>query len=330
MRLASFVLIVGVAAAPAADLTKIDRTLKKEPVYHSKSPKYGLLVFGPKAEMRVWLVLDVGDGLADGDGSKTFLYVDRNGDGDLTGPDEKITCTVKKHETMVSFRPYSFVSYGAHFDAGDIVEKDGKTKHTGLTIDVDSFVQTYRPVSIEVKANGTNEQYAGGQLLAFADRPADAPVVHFGGPLTFRVAMENGQLFVPINYDEKIDSKKWYADHPPRYEVNPLVRGESKLLIAQIGTPGLGRGTFAALSAGVPPEGVHPVAEVEFRDAAGKPVIFKTELNKRCCGTLFRGPVAIPADTALGTARVTLSFPAWKAGAVAPGTGEVKVEAERK
>src|SRR5262249_30448580 len=58
--------------AGGADLTKIDRTIAKEPVYQSK-PKYGLLVFGPHARTRVWLVLD-GD----------VLYADRNGNGDLT------------------------------------------------------------------------------------------------------------------------------------------------------------------------------------------------------------------------------------------------------
>ena len=55
------VLLAGLLAAPAAaaDLSKIDRTIRKEPVYLSKSPKYCLLVFGPKAETRVLLVLDL-------------------------------------------------------------------------------------------------------------------------------------------------------------------------------------------------------------------------------------------------------------------------------
>ena len=57
----------------AADLTKIDRAIRKEPAYKSKEPRYCLLVFGPAADYRVWLVLD-GD----------TLYVDRNGNGDLT------------------------------------------------------------------------------------------------------------------------------------------------------------------------------------------------------------------------------------------------------
>src|SRR4051812_38033338 len=52
----------------AQDLGKIDRTIKKEPAYAGK-PKYCLLVFGPEAKTRVWLIID-GD----------TLYVDREGD----------------------------------------------------------------------------------------------------------------------------------------------------------------------------------------------------------------------------------------------------------
>jgi hypothetical protein len=227
----------------------------------------------------------------------------------------------------VSFSPRSFVTYGVHFEAGDVPDKDGKTRHTGLTIDVDSYVQRYRPVSLSVKANGTTDQFAGGQLLALADRPADAPVIHFAGPLAMRVAMENGRLFVPINYDEKVDAAKWYADNPPRYEESALSRGESRLLVAQIGTPGLGRGTFATLSAGVPPADLHPVAEMEFpaADPKAAPIRLKVDLDKRCCGTLFRGTVLVPAEAAIGKGKVSLSFPAWKAGAVSAGTGTVGV-----
>ena len=78
--LASFLIIGFLSAqALAADLTKIDRTIAKEPTYQSKTPKYGLLVFGPEAKSRVWVVLD-GD----------FLYVDRNCNGDLTEKGERL------------------------------------------------------------------------------------------------------------------------------------------------------------------------------------------------------------------------------------------------
>lgn len=328
MRLASLVVLaVGVAVAPAADLTKVDRTIKKEPTYQSKSPKYGLVVFGPKAETRVWLVLDLAGEPSDPDGSKNTLYVDRNGDGDLTDPREMVSCTIKKQASIVSFSPQPAISYAPGFDAGDIVGRDGKTRHTSLTIDVDSYVQRYRPVSVSVKANGTDEQFAGGQLLVFADRPAHAPVIHFAGPLTLRVAMENGRLFVPISYDDKIDADKWYAEHPPKYEETALVRGDTRLLVAQIGTPGLGRGTFATLSAGIPPADLHPVAEIELPAADSKAarIRIKVELDKRCCGTLFRGAVQVPAGAAIGNGKASLSFPAWRAGAVSAGAGIVEV-----
>lgn len=326
MRLSPALLALLVAGpALAADLTKVDRTLKKEPAYQSKSPKYGLLVFGPKAETRVWLVLDLGDPW-DKDSSKNILYVDRDGDGDLTGPGERITCTLQKQELFASFSPKPSVTYSPNFDVGDIVERDGKTRHTGLKVRADSYVQRYRPVYLEVNVAGRGEQFAGGQVLAFANRPQDAPVIHFGGPLTLRLSMESGVLHVPINYDDKPDPT-WYDRHPPTYEERSLVRGESRMLVAQIGTPGLGRGTFAALSAGRPPADVHPVADIEFppADPRAKPIRMSVRLDSRCCGTLFRGSVTAPDGAAEGKAKVSLSYPDWKDGKVAPATGEVGV-----
>jgi hypothetical protein len=318
-------LILAAGVAPAADLTTVERTIKKEPAYKSK-PQYALLVFGPNAETRVWLVLDLAGEPWEQDASKYSLYVDRNGDGDLTGPGKRIACTLKKQETHVSFSPEPSVTYCPHFDAGDIVERNGKTKHTELTVDVGSYVQRYRPVSLAIKVSGRDDQFAGGQLLRFAARPQDAPIIHFNGPLTFRVAMESGILHVPINYDDKPDPK-WYDEHPPKYEERSLVRGESRMFVAQIGTPGLGRGTFAALSAGIPPAAVHPVADIEFpaADAKAKPVRMSIALKSRCCGTLFRETVAVPEVVTLGKAKVSLSFPDWKDGHVTPTTGEVAV-----
>jgi hypothetical protein len=58
VALASVGLLVGaVVPAHAPDLSRIDCTIKKEPAYQGK-PKYCLLVLGPEARARVWLVLD--------------------------------------------------------------------------------------------------------------------------------------------------------------------------------------------------------------------------------------------------------------------------------
>src|SRR5579883_3277208 len=76
--------ILWAASVQAADLTKIERRLAKEPAYQAK-PKYCLLVFGPEARTKVWLVID-GD----------TLYVDRNGNGDISEKEEGIDRTKYK------------------------------------------------------------------------------------------------------------------------------------------------------------------------------------------------------------------------------------------
>src|SRR5258708_1486782 len=70
---AAAALALWASAAGAADLPKVDRTIGKEPAYTTKQPRYCLLVFGPRAGFKVWLVQD-----------GNVLYVDRNGNGDLT------------------------------------------------------------------------------------------------------------------------------------------------------------------------------------------------------------------------------------------------------
>jgi hypothetical protein len=180
--------------------------------------------------------------------------------------------------------------------------------------------------------NNRDLQSAGGDLLRFADRPEDAPIVHFNGPLTMRVHMETGVLQIPINYDEAGPKRRrWYEEHPPVPEERELVIGKSASLFAEVGTPGLGRGTFVALSAGAPPNDVHPVAEVEFPNAdPTKPAInTRVVLRQRCCGSLFHESVPAPEEAGVGRAKVSLSYGDWKAGGVSSGTGDVQV-AKRK
>src|SRR5215217_3380411 len=55
---AMLLVVAGLTPASAADLSKIDRSLKDEPTYHTDSPKHCLLVFGQDARTHVWLVHD--------------------------------------------------------------------------------------------------------------------------------------------------------------------------------------------------------------------------------------------------------------------------------
>ena len=98
------------------DLEKVDRKILKQPVYQSKSPKYCLLLFGPEAATRVWLVLD-----------DDVVYLDRNHNGDLTEPGKRF---LLKEEKQLD------IPGGKGCRLGDLIEADGKTVHRDLRIAV--------------------------------------------------------------------------------------------------------------------------------------------------------------------------------------------------
>jgi hypothetical protein len=160
--LAACVLLVVGAPATAADLSKIDRTLVKEPRYKGK-PGYCLLVFGADAKTRVWLVKD-GD----------TLYLDRNGNGDLTEDGERLAGNGGKPAgaiTAVAGKKYQIRQCNLTKLGGP----KGQQDFCHIAIDVDGAFGQY--------------SFAG-----FADTPKKAPVVHFDGPLTIEVADKNVTL----------------------------------------------------------------------------------------------------------------------------------------
>jgi hypothetical protein len=178
-------------AGRGADLAKIDRTIVKEPVYKSR-PKYCLLVFGPAAKTRVWLAVD-GD----------VLYADRNGNGDLT----------EKGERYAGAKDPG----GMKWKIGDIVEADGRTRHTDLRVwfERGAFLLFLRT------ADGIHQEVGNefGQLQ-FSERAENAPIVHLAGPLTFLLQPSEKRL--------------------------ELIPGKEAHFIALIGTAGLGEGTAAS------------------------------------------------------------------------------------
>src|SRR5262245_12310826 len=111
------ILPLGTNPSAAVDLTRIDRTIAKEPAYKSK-PKYCLLVFGPEAKTRVWLVLD-----------GEVLYVDRNGNGDLTQEGKQVK--VKLRDTRARKGP---AFNRAVTDIGPITAREGVLMATRLEI----------------------------------------------------------------------------------------------------------------------------------------------------------------------------------------------------
>jgi hypothetical protein len=144
------------------DTGKFDRRIAKEPHYETKSPWYCLLLLGPEARTKVWMVRD---------GKK--LYVDRNANGDLTDDGEP------------------FTNDDHSFRIPDIAAKDGKSKYTDLRMDwsTDRCTGSGPFVNLWVRVRvGDLEQYAF--VDARATKPGNAPVVHLDGPLQIELRIE--------------------------------------------------------------------------------------------------------------------------------------------
>jgi len=263
----------GRADAPGVDLCSIPRTIVREPAYKSPKPRYCLLALGLEARSRVWLVLDGG-----------VLYVDRNRNGVLTDSGEAVK------------------GVDGRFKVGELVEADGKSRYTNVTVGVDQRHGTeeegitVKPFEVIANVRGRFEMGAEPVLTHSA---ATAPIVHFGGPLSMRV-----------------------------FDPRQVLRGQRVAFRCLIRTPGLGEGTEAGLYHYGLPDYIYPTVTMELPDSGGTAVQVpvKFELKTRCCQRLFLGSVTIPASAGTGTAKMALSFPDWKEGAVRPYTDSIEVK----
>jgi hypothetical protein len=280
--LAALVPAVLVGPVGAADLAKIDRTIAKEPAYQTKAPRYCLLVFGPQAKARVWLVLD-GD----------TLYVDRKGNGDLTDPRNKVPLPefnklgqgngpmaahrmveggtidvdpkLRQQLMLIQYKidpaTKAALVLGQEADLLKLLTGAPDGLITGLVLTAGSGAQKKEsrpgaPAQQNESEPVTQVAFLDATgVLQFAARPQDAPIVHFDGPLQI-------------------------ALHP----VQKLVHGQPSDLRVGIGTPGLGKGTFVMRGYEGVPKDAHPVVDIEFphKDAGKPPIKLQVTLKERC------------------------------------------------
>ena len=268
----ALVLSVGLLAAglAIAETPKFDRTIGHEPVYKTKAPKYGLLVFGSEGKDRVWLVHD-GD----------TLYVDRNGNGNLTEAGKKVAAEKKPGRDSDDA--------GYSFEVGELTV--GGRTHKGLGVQFVRLKQfddnsiAGRPdvkaalakdpmalavfIHADVQVPGVKGGGLEGRLsysvgpidltgvFQFADTPAEAPIVHLGGPLQITFCAERPTFCV----------------------------GRETELALVVGTPGTGPGSFAMLGyQDTIPEEAKPVAELALHSAqpGGPPIKEKITIKSRC------------------------------------------------
>lgn len=259
------------AQNPELDLSRIPRALVKEPAYHA-APRYCLLVMGPAAKSRVWLALD-----------GTDLYVDRNRNGNLTDPGERVA------------------GKEGLFTIGDLVEADGKTRYTNVTLGLDRRypIGDGRVLVKQFEIRATvPEKYQVGSEPLFSPQASEAPIVHLGGPLSMRV------------FDPKIAQ-----------------RGQRIGFRCQIRTPGVGEGAEVTVYHASIPEADFPEVEIEFpaSTAGAASTREMVTLKGRCCQRLFKGSVGVPASAGTGLAKFKITYPSWSLGHVQPGEDTIEI-----
>lgn len=214
----------------AVDLTKIDRSIAKEPKY-SQEPRYELLVFGEKAEFRVWLALD-----------GETLYVDRNGNGDLTEPGEAIKNTGTNSPAFVV----------------DSIKSPSGAAYANLRV-----AKAIPGMSVSVNVVGKGPQLLRpieGHPPKFAATTKEAPIIHLDGPLQI------------VQYrEDRVFSR---AAQTGGYQ------NRNRALRIVIGTPGLGAGTFAAFHCSLCDKRGPLSAKYEFSSSSGTAVEHTDALMK--------------------------------------------------
>lgn len=289
----------------AADLATIERGIAKEPVYSGK-PAYALLVFGREAATRVWIVQD-----------GAVLYVDRNGNGDLTEAGE---CVEAK-------KGLPFAHDAFEFDVGTL--RDGPLRHERVVVTVmplaggrgeavkELLARAPDAIGLGVTMNVQSDRLGSplipsrfvqmtsgvdpNGVLQMADGPAAAPVLHFNGP--FRVQ--------GAPWDWK----------------NEFTPGRPREIIAVLATPGVGPGaTVVSGYEGLLPPEAHPQLTCVFASKGnGATPRLTYDLKERCCTSQLYGNITAPADLSVSVAEVTWTMKGWEAEEIASTSSSLRV-----
>jgi len=289
------VLLAAVVAAfcsqvlAADDSITIDRTLRREPGYGTK-PQYCQLLFGPEAKFRVWLVA-----------AGEAFYADKNGNGDLTEPGKRIYSvgnarflTFLDPETLSMWLPVP--ENERIYQVGDIFDPGSRTWYNVAVRRSGELKTAVFEIMVDVK--GKFRQL--GKLPRFGDRPKDAPVLHFNGPLTlglFTSQLARGRAGNEI--------AAWFGTKVPAG-----AKGEPTCVVHD----------------GAIPAYIFPTAWVDYsgRAGGGKPIHMSIGLERRDGLVHFTGSISVP-DEALAPAKITLLIPTWQVGVVRPATIELPV-----
>jgi hypothetical protein len=230
------------ATPEPVDLQKIDRRIVKEPGYTCKEPLYGMLVLGPAARTRVWMVLDKSKVVFD---HYDILYVDLNANGDLTQSANRIVGQLEDN--------------GIRFRLPDFKDPSTGVTHTDWSVRVSGSSSPSVMVSLKwrngFKMGGGYPEESSAGYLKFAGQSAKAPLLWANGDGPFRF-------------------QRWYSEK--------LTIGASDDLKVFVGQQGVGAGSFWAFQEHFLPEAEGVQATLIYQDAQGKEQRLVSRMNDRC------------------------------------------------
>ncbi len=297
--LTAAILMVGAAAYAAeqiTDLTGINRTIQKEPIYRD-TPRYALLAFGADAAQRAWLVID-GDNVA---------WIDRNGNGDLTDDGERVE---RDRSASDRIRPADSSSLAAlHvFPIGEVA---GATLSFHLWVygsndagDNSSSPDSHPDIR-SARKDLTDRNWRNGTLyrtvadgvkvdtpLALTTAPEDAQICHLFGPLTFATIRAAHQHLERWPKPTVLTVRVGSLNHPPRGWTRPGF-------------------DFTPLATSELPDTLQPVARLEYPPAGP--------------GGTCRATFTVPRQVRSGIVTVTVSCPPSQGNVVRSAQSEIPV-----
>lgn len=300
--------------ASAADLNRLDRSLANEPSYQTGNPRYCLLAFGADAERRAWLVVD---------GEQ--VYLDRNGNGDLTEDGERLDArAISNPESQLVETAYHFT---------DLVDPAAKTfsredregaftlsstsryaafkvdyfvRNPGYVVDSEARQNSLKSwmensegiVDVTVTIGG---EYVQRGRARFAKKPATAPVIHFDGPMALAL------------WDRGLK----------------LITGTENRLAVNVVTPGIGDKAVTFLCHHKLAESFAVTAEIEYLGKGEKDRL-RVLLGQRASDIAFVGSYSTPNDAGIRRARIELTSNGHSDLEISTNTFEVPVISEEE
>jgi hypothetical protein len=233
--------------AMAIDFEKVPRMIAKPPACNSLIPLHGLFLFGEGERSRVWAVLDQSE---PGSGIYDILYVDLDGDGDLTELGESF---VGEPPDLGQVPPTEEPPIKRTFHVGVVRLPGAERAHTKFTIE-------WFPAAVSYRVLWHGELlFTGGfggvasKYSQFSPRPGLAPI------------------FV-IDGTRPLGSRLLSADK--------LERRHHEEISIVLGIPG--EGSFSCFHPSNLPEGEYVLGSLLYRDRRERPKTKPFELRVPC------------------------------------------------